>query len=125
MKRNISVLLTDDDPGLLETLADILEVSGFDVDIAAHGKDAEEKFRTRTYDVAAIDIMLPDINGVELVRKLKPAYPDARFIMMTAYPDTEFARNAEADTEVRVMHKPIDPDDLMAVIRELAGAGKD
>ncbi len=125
MKGNISVLLVDDDRDMLETQADILEASGFDVDTAAHGEEAEKKFRSRTYDVAVVDIMLPGIKGVELVRKLKPAYPGTCFLLVTGYAGTQLAQNAVAEKSVQVLYKPIDPDKFIAAIRQLATTGKD
>jgi DNA-binding response OmpR family regulator len=83
-----SVLLVDDNTSMLETLRDILEISGFQVDTSVDAEDAAGKFQTNNYDVAVVDVVLPRMNGVDLVRKLKPSYPNTSFVIFTAYTDS-------------------------------------
>jgi len=66
-----SVLIVDDKSELRETLADILELAGFDVESAGEGKEAIMKVKERFFDVVVLDIKLPGINGVDTFKVIK------------------------------------------------------
>jgi YesN/AraC family two-component response regulator len=118
------VLIVDDNLGMLETLGDILTVSGFDVGTACDGQSAITMFMVRPYDVAVVDIIMPGMNGLDLIRRLKPDYPEAKFIVLTAYSNTPLAK--EAEQVAAVLYKPADPDRIISLIREIsAGSDKD
>ncbi len=119
MEKNSRVLLVDDNLGMLETLSDILESHGLKVDTATNGQEATQKFQVQSYDVAVVDIVLPGISGLELIRKLRPDHPDTRFIVITAYTDTKLAREAHEENVVGVLYKPLDPDKLVTMVKGL------
>jgi len=120
-ERNIGVLLVEDNPGLLDTLADILRATGMDVDTAP---DAPAAFGMleggHRYNVAVVDLVLPGPSGVEVIRRFKSSSPATRIIACTAYYDSELLNEARALGVAQTVHKPADPAVLIALIKKLA-----
>lgn len=81
------IIIIDDDPSIIRSLRVNLEADGFDVFTAANGKEALSQIENKLPDLALVDLMLPDIHGFELSKKIK-AYLDIPIIMLTAI-DTE------------------------------------
>jgi DNA-binding NtrC family response regulator len=112
------ILIVDDDRSLLRSLTDILKLEGHEVDIAETGHEAIEKSKTRFYDLALLDIKLPDMEGTELLKMIDGHIPRTCKIIITGYPSTENAvkaLNLEADA---YLIKPIDPEKLLKIVRE-------
>jgi len=84
-----SILIVDDDPGMCETLSDILEEKGFDVGIAQDGRTAIQRMQDGRYDLILIDIMMPGMNGVETLQEIKAINPDAMTVIMTGHSQLE------------------------------------
>lgn len=102
------VLIVDDDAGVLETTADILEIHGCRVAVASSGAAALEQARREEFDLALVDIVMPQMNGVELCRQLKRLCPRTMVIMMTAYSVEELVSQALEEGAYRVLYKPLD-----------------
>lgn len=117
------VLLVDDNTGMLETLADILAAGGFEVETASDGAGALERLRLSQFDIAVFDIVLPDINGVELIRRALPFNPSCRYVAITAYTESELIDEARGESVADVLFKPIEPEQLLAVLRRLTASG--
>jgi DNA-binding response OmpR family regulator len=118
-ERNIRVLLVEDNPGLLDTLADILRASGMEVDTALDAPAAFGMVEGGRYDVAIVDIILPGPSGVEVIRKFKSSSPATRIVACTAYYDSELLTEAQALGIDRTVHKPADPAMLIGIIKKL------
>jgi CheY-like chemotaxis protein len=71
MAETPSVLVVDDDAGIRETMLDILTLEGYTVEVASEGGEALQCYRRRRYDVVLLDIRMPGMNGVEVLRALK------------------------------------------------------
>jgi DNA-binding NtrC family response regulator len=115
---NAKILVVDDDETIRRTLKAILEREGYQVSTASTGKEAIEKTMKRAYNLALLDIRLPDMEGVELLEQLKDDTPKMRKIMITGYPSMQNAidsLNKKADV---YLTKPVEPDYLLAVIQE-------
>jgi DNA-binding response OmpR family regulator len=118
-ERNIRVLLVEDNPGLLDTLADILQAAGMEVDTAPDAPAASGMIERGTYDVAIVDIVLPGPSGVDVIRKLRSRSPATRIIVSTAYYDSELLSEAQALGVDETVHKPADPAVLIGLIKKL------
>ncbi|MCJ7766860.1 response regulator [Candidatus Bathyarchaeota archaeon] len=115
-KKNI--LVVDDDEAIAESFKAILQAEGFSVDIAKTGKEAIEKSNTTFYNLALLDIRLPDMEGTKLLTKLHEELPIMMKIMVTGYPSLENAVKAvNLGADAYVM-KPVKPDELLNVVRE-------
>ena len=88
MKKNISILVVDDEELLRDLLVKILTREGYQVDTAIDGEEALEKLAQKQYHLLVSDIKMPRINGFELLREVKSKYPEIGVIMMTAYGDS-------------------------------------
>jgi len=111
-----SILIVDDDVGICQTLADILEAKGYQVATAINGFQAIEKAQEDAFDVALMDIKMPGMNGVETFRKMKKSELKTKVIMITAYAMEELIREAYLEGVVEVMHKPLEVDSLIKSI---------
>jgi CheY-like chemotaxis protein len=113
-----SVLLIDDDETIRKSLSRTLTKEGFSVDTAPDGKQALEKSQLRHYDLALVDIRLPDMEGTKLLKMLREKTPEIKEIIITGYPSIENAVQAVNDGADAYLIKPINPPDLLAKIRE-------
>jgi DNA-binding NtrC family response regulator len=88
------ILVIDDDEGVLKSMRRLLEFEGFLVDTAQTGKDAVEKSNHNFYNLALIDIRLPDMQGTELLTAMHDTVPRMVKIILTGYPSTGNAIDA-------------------------------
>ena len=117
METHHRILIVDDDDTIRKTLKAILEDEGYTVDLAATGQEAIQKTEENTYDVALLDIRLPDMEGVELLKLIKDNVPKTRKIMLTGYPSMQnaiAALNKDADA---YLVKPVDVEKLLNTIK--------
>jgi len=81
----MKVLVVDDDLNIQRLYKEELEEEGYEVVIASTGKEALEIFGKDKFDIVTLDILMPDIDGISLLRKMKEQRPDIPIIMSTAY----------------------------------------
>jgi DNA-binding NtrC family response regulator len=120
MKDEPTILVVDDNEDLLETFAMILRRRGFIVETADNGAKAIDKFKEHDFDVTLMDIVMPEMNGVEAFRKIREMVPEASIILMTAYSDEEMIQSAKKEGVNKVISKPIRIDHLIELINEAA-----
>ena len=113
-----SILIVDDNEGILETLSAILEEKGYDTDTAKNGREAIEKSKKNVYDLALLDIKLPDMEGTELLTKMKETKPKMVKVMITGYASLENAVEALNLGADGYITKPVDLENLLRVINE-------
>jgi len=121
MKDKPTILVVDDNQDLLETFAMILKRRGYRVQTAGNGLSAINKFKEQNFDVTLMDIVMPEMNGVDAYKKIKEIQPEAPIILMTAYSDDELIQNAKNEGARQIIHKPIHIDQLIELINETAG----
>jgi DNA-binding NtrC family response regulator len=112
------ILVVDDDDTIRATMKAILEDEGYEVDLAASGKEGIQKAKETSYNIALLDIRLPDMEGVELLKLMKPAEPRTRKIMVTGYPSTQNAIEALNKNADAYLIKPVDIEKLLSTIKE-------
>ena len=81
----MKLLIVDDDLNVQRLYKEELEEEGYDIVIAGTGKEALEMFEKENPDIVTLDILMPDIDGISLLRKMKEQRPDIPIIMSTAY----------------------------------------
>ncbi len=113
-----SILVIDDDKSILRTFTRILQKTGCDIETAETGKEAMEKAEKRHYDLALIDIRLPDMDGTDLLVKMKEPMHDTVKIMITGFPSLETGVKALDEGADAYLVKPVKPDELLALIEE-------
>ncbi len=118
MDNQVRILVVDDDENIRDSLAAILRDEGYLVDLAANGNEAIQKADAAIYKVALIDIRLPDMEGVDLLTRMRDTVPHVRKIMVTGFPSTQnaiAALNKKADA---YLVKPVDVEKLLETVRE-------
>ena len=113
-----SILLVDDDKSILRTFTRILEKSGYDIDTAETGKEAIDKALSRQYDLALLDIRLPDMDGTDLLAKLKKPMQHTVKIMITGFPSLETGVKALDEGADAYLVKPVKPQELLVLLEE-------
>jgi DNA-binding NtrC family response regulator len=117
MDNSTKILVIDDDENIRLTLAAILKDEGYFVDVAMTGKEAIQKSETTVYNLALIDIRLPDMEGTDLLGRMKEAVPKMRKVIVTGYPSVQNAigaLNKQADAYIL---KPVEIDKLLNTIK--------
>src|SRR5208337_1398272 len=115
---NESVLVVDDDAAVRKTLSSILSLEGYVVETRDNGKQALKAVEKELFDVALIDIQLPDMKGVDLLSKLKQKQPRMVRIIITGFPSMDNAIKAVNEGADGYVLKPFDPEQLLATIRK-------
>ena len=117
-KKKKSILIVEDDKAILKSLKDILQSEGYSVDTAENGQEAIQKSKEKFFNIALLDIKLPDMEGTKLLVTMHEDLPKMMKIMVTGHPSLENsveALNLGADAYVM---KPIKPEKLLALIEE-------
>lgn len=117
MDTKISILTVDDDPILRKTLSDILMAKGYAPIAAATGKAALERVKEEMPPVALIDLMLEDMSGLEVMRKIKEHSPDTQCIVLTGHASQASAIEAVNLGAYSYVQKPYDVDQLLVTLR--------
>jgi DNA-binding response OmpR family regulator len=116
------ILVVDDHTPSAEMLAEILTLEGYQVRMAHSGSAAIETARNFSPLVAILDIGLPDQDGFEVARQIKSEenLQSIRLIGVSGYGQSQYPRRAREAGFERYLVKPVDLDELLALVRELA-----
>lgn len=112
------ILIVEDDENIRKTMKNILQQKGYETDTAKSGQEAEQKAKTNFYNLALLDIKLPDMEGTQLLAKLHKNKPKMVKIMVTGYPSLENAMEALNQGADAYVTKPVKPAKLLALIKE-------
>ena len=125
MDTKATILIVDDDPNFRKTLSDILRDEGYVVLAAAKGKTALDRVKEKMLAVALIDLKLPNMDGLKVMREIKKRSPGTECIMLTGYASQESAIEAVNLGAYGYMQKPYDVEQLVVTIHraiEMRGA---
>jgi CheY-like chemotaxis protein len=115
-----SVLVVDDEAGMRDTVAEILECAGYEVSTARNGDDALSRLAERSFDVVLMDIRMPGRDGISVLREI--GGPPPPVVMMTAYAVDEQLRAAIDAKSFAVVHKPVPAPYLIDLVARAAAA---
>lgn len=110
------ILIVDDDPMILRSFKEILQRERYVVDTAPTGAEAIQKSFAEFYNLALIDIRLPDMEGTKLLTEMKETIPKMRKIIVTGFPDLQNAIAAIRGAADDYLTKPANPSTLIATI---------
>ncbi len=116
---NESILIVDDDTEVRKLLSSVLEDEGYSVETVENGKEAFRASEKSHFDVALIDIKLPDMDGTELLNRLKRRQPKMVKIVITGFPTLENAIKTVNEGADGYVLKPFDVQKLLEIIRKL------
>ena len=118
MTESARILIVDDDESIRRTLAAILEDQGYIVDTAENGREAIEKSNTKFFNLALVDIRLPDMERIKLLTAMKETTPPMVKIIITGYPSLQNAMEAVNKGADAYILKPFNIDDVLSTIKE-------
>lgn len=113
-----NILIVDDDQIMCDTLADVLRKMSYETTSVQRGKDALEVLREEDFDLILLDIVLPDMNGLEVLKRLHDIDSNPFVIVMTAYADVQSAVSAMKAGAYDYINKPFDIEELRLTIKK-------
>jgi len=111
-----SVLIVDDEKNILLTLSQSLEVLQLETDTATNGEEALAKLKEKEFGLILLDIRMPGMDGMEVLRQVREIRPDIRIIMISAYGTIEVAVEAMKLGAVDFIQKPFSPEEVRALV---------
>jgi len=118
MGENARILIVDDDENIRKVLVAILEDEGYTVESVGTAKKAIEATKRKFYNVALIDIRLPDMDGTDLLLRIRDTVPRIRKIIITGYPTLQNAIDAVNRRADAYIMKPFDVEKVLRTIKE-------
>lgn len=115
-QKSPSLLIVDDEVDICSNYADILTDMGYAVDVAHAGRPALENVRERAYDVALLDLKMPDMDGLTLYREIKKMRAGTAAIIITGFATNDVVKEAMAAGVMQVMSKPAAVPKMMELI---------
>ncbi|MDP8218882.1 MAG: sigma-54 dependent transcriptional regulator [Candidatus Theseobacter exili] len=111
------ILIVDDNSDLRHNLSDLLKEEGYDILTAKNGKLAIREIKNNSPDLVLLDMRLPDMDGLQILEKIKEIDKSAIVIMLTAYADIKDSVNAMKSGAFDYLTKPFDNEELLLVIK--------
>ena len=118
MSKLASILVVDDEPIMQEILGDFLREEGYSIDIAGSGEEGIELAQKSSYDCAIVDLMMPGIDGIETMQKLREIDTSLPVIMVTAFASVESAVEAMKRGAFEYITKPFKNDEVLVVLQK-------
>jgi DNA-binding response OmpR family regulator len=118
-KPQIHILVVDDERNIRNSLGMVLEAEGYQVDTASNGDDALLRVKEGRYDIVFVDIQMPKMDGLELLRYLRGLRPKLPVVMLTAYGTVSRAVEAMKLGAVDFLEKPFDPKAILLLCQEI------
>ena len=119
----VTVLVVDDQEGVRQLLMEVLRSEGFNVTSASNGYEAMDALEDVSPDLILVDMKMPGMNGLDVLREIKSREISCLPIMMTAYGELEIANEAMGLGEKYFINKPFDIDDLRKVVKDVLEEG--
>ena len=118
MSESARILIIDDKESIRKTISMTLERAGYVVDTAENGAEAVQESEVNFYNLALIDLRLPDMDGTELLTALKDTTPGMVKVILTGFPGLQSAVTAINKGVDAYLVKPLNPNELLRVVKE-------
>src|SRR5262245_57768459 len=115
----VHILVVDDERNVRNNLGMLLEAEGHKVDAASNGDEALSRIKEGRYDIAFVDIQMPKMDGLELLRFMRELRPKMPVVMLTAYGTTRRAVESMKLGAVDFLEKPFDPNAIKLLCQEI------
>ncbi len=113
------ILVVDDETDLRRLLTDVLISQGYEITDASDGEEAIESLKHHPFDLALLDIQMPNVNGIQVLKYIHQYHPDTKAIMLTGYADLKHAMEAKEYGARDFIDKPYKLDDVLATIKNV------
>ncbi len=117
MARGGMIHVIDDEPVIHDILSQLLTGEGYELEISASGEEALTKFSSQDFDVVLLDLLMPGLDGIEVLKEIKRIAPQTVVIIITAYASVESAIAAMKIGAYDYIQKPFKHDDLLLTIK--------
>ena len=114
----IKILLVDDEKEFVETLSERIRMRDHKSDVALDGEDALKQMDDDLPDVVVLDLKMPGIDGMEVLRRIRNAYPNVQVIMLTGHGSDKDEKEARKLGAFEYLQKPVEIDTLMKKIKK-------
>jgi DNA-binding NtrC family response regulator len=111
------ILIVDDEEIVIKSCLRILGGGDYYVEVAHDGREALRKIEENPYDVMILDVVMPNIDGLEVLRRVKETHPDMDVIMVTGLPQVDTVVQARKLGARDFISKPFEPDELKQVVQ--------
>ncbi len=118
MDEKAHILIVDDDKIIGSSLAEILRMEGYETEVVETGEDAIDMAQDKFFNVNLIDLKLPDISGIEVLKTFRNKYPSRMNIIITGFATLQNSIEALNLGANAYIMKPIDPQKLDSMIKE-------
>ena len=118
------ILIVDDEKNIRMTLSQSLESLGVETDMAGNGEEALTKLKEKDFGLILLDIRMPGMDGMEVLRQVREVRPDIRIIMITAYGTIGSAVEAMKLGAVDFLQKPFDPEEIRELVSRVLNREK-
>ena len=113
------ILIADDEEGICSRIQEELTAEGYIVSSAKDGKEALALTRANAFDLAIIDIVMPELDGLAVLKAIKIESPKTKVIMLTGYPNVYHAIESKKNGAEEFMGKPFSIDELKQTVKYL------
>ncbi|MEJ5363198.1 MAG: response regulator [Spirochaetota bacterium] len=110
------ILIVDDEDIVLKSCLRVLQKLDYEIETAYSGQTALDNLEKKKYDIVVTDLMMPGMDGMQLLEEIKKRYPEVIVIIFTGYATVETARQALKAGAFDYIPKPFTPDELRNVI---------
>ncbi len=119
MAADIKILIVDDDRDICEYMRTMLEATGYEVATLSDPTRAVDRVREEEFHVLIIDLMMPKMDGIELIQRIRKVDSDVAIVVFTGYPSVETAVDALKLNVSDYVKKPFDMDDFREKIADI------
>jgi len=116
MKTKAKILVIDDEPAILELIAMVLEDGGYTVQTVSDGAAGLDKVRQEPFDLVFLDISMPEMDGITVLKEIRKIAPDISVIMLTGYPTQEKASASFKLRASNFISKPIQINTILKIV---------
>lgn len=118
----MKILIAEDEKITSDTLKEILRSAGYDIDFAFDGEEAMKKVKETDFDLVLLNIVMPKIEGYEVLRQIKEIYPKLPVVFVSGKGDAE--KIAESISKYKLngfIEKPFSPDQVLEMVKKILG----
>jgi len=116
MSKKGVIHVIDDEPVIHDVLSQLLTAEGYDIVLSSSGEDALQKYEAQTFDLVLLDLLMPGLDGIEVLKAIKKIHPQAVIIIITAYASVESAIEAMKMGAFDYIQKPFKHEELLLTI---------
>ena len=113
------VLVVDDEVTVAKVVGKTLSRGGYEVELCHSGQGALDRYRPGSFDLVLLNVMMPDIDGVEVLRRIRALVPEAKVMLMTGHAEESIEARMRGFSDVVVLSKPFQPNQLIEEVRKV------